>query len=258
LDHKFGRPTKQLDIIMKTPGNTAYEGKAKIRSNTTLDLLYLTSLQNTFDGMGAEDDENIHSVVGVVVFAMNPLPPSAIASLVDLEKQEVMDLLQMIQSLLKLSEDHDLPVLSFHKSFPDFITDSSRCPDKRFHISPSAGHLKLALNCLKLMDSSLQKNLLSLPNYALNSEVKDLKARIDNHISIALQYACQSWHNHLTEVRGDITVLVPALQNFLQVGFLAWLEVLSVIGAARDAVIGLEKLTLWLQEVCFGPIYCVS
>ena len=258
LDHKFGRPTKQLDIIMKTPESTAYEGKAKIRPSATLDSLYLTSFQNSFDGMGAEDDENVRSIVGTVVLAINPLSPSAIATLVNLEKQEVMDLLQMIQSLLKLSEDPDLPVLAFHKSFPDFITDPSRCPNERFLISPSTGHLKLALNCFKLMDSSLEKNLLSLPNYALNSDVKDLKARIRNHISIALQYACQSWHNHLAEVRGDITAIVPVLQNFLQVGFLAWLEVLSVIGAARDAVIGLEKLTLWLREVCFGPVYCIS
>ena len=257
LDHKFGRPTKQLDIIIRTPENTAYEGGTKIRPSATLDSLYLTSFQNTFDGMGAEDDESVRSIVGVVVLATNPLPPTAIATLVNLEKQEVMDLLQMIQSLLKLSEDPDSPVLPFHKSFPDFITDPSRCPDKRFHISPDAGHLKLALDCLKLMDKNLEQNLLSLPNYALNSEVKDLETRVKNHISVALQYACQSWHNHLAEIRGDIKIIIPALQNFLQVGFLAWLEVLSVIGATKDAVVGLEKLTLWLREVCFGPVYYI-
>ena len=255
LDHKFGRPTKQLDIIIRAPGNTIHEGQAKLRPRTTLDSLYLTSFQNTFDGMGVEDDENVRSIVGTVVLAINPLPPSAIATLVNLEKQEVMDLVQMIQSLLKLSEDPDSIVLPFHKSFPDFIADPHRCPDKRFYISPSAGHLQLAMNCLNLMDSSLEQNLLSLPNYALNSEIEDLKTRIKDHISIALRYACQSWYNHLTEVREDITAIVSIVRNFLQVGFLAWLEVLSVIGAARDAVIGLEKLTLWLREVCVYPAY---
>jgi len=255
LDHKFGRPTKQLDAIARAPGSTVPEGKTKLRPSMTLDSLYLTSFRTTFDGMGTEDDENVRTVISTVVLAMNPLPPSAIATLVNLEKQEVMDLLQMAQSFLKLSEDPDLSVLPFHKSFPDFITDPLRCPDKRFHVSPSAGHLKLALNCLKLMDIGLEQNLLLLPNYALNSEVKDLQAGIKNHISTALKYACQSWHNHLTEVRGDITAIVPALQNFLEVGFLAWLEVLSVIGAARDAVIALEKLMPWLREVCFGLIY---
>jgi len=258
LDHKFTLPSKQLDIITRAPGSTVYEGKAKFRPSTTLDSLYLTSLQSTFDEMGVEDDEEVHSVIGAVVLAVNPLPPSAIATLVNMQEQEVMNLLQMIQSLLKLSKDPDSPVLPFHKSFPDFITDPLRCPNKRFHISPRTGHLKLALNCLKLMNNSLGQNLLSLPNYALNLEVKDLQARIGNHISGALQYACKSWHNHLTEVRGDITAIIPTLQSFLQEGFLAWLEVLSVIGAARDAVTALEKLMPWLQEVCFSPHYHIS
>jgi hypothetical protein len=258
LDHAFTPPSKQLDIITRSPGSTTYEGKAKVRPSATLDSLYVSSFQGAFDGMDADDDEKVRFVIGTVVLAVNPLPPSAIATLVDLGKQEVMDLLRLIQSLLKLSEDPDSPVLPFHKSFPDFITDPLRCPNKRFHISPGIGHLKLALNCLRLMNGNLEQNLLSLPDYALNSEVKDLQTRIENRIGIALQYACKSWHSHLTEVRGDIAVVVSALRRFLQEGFLAWLEVLSVTGAARDAVIALEKLMPWLQEVCFGPLYCIS
>ena len=77
-----------------------------------------------------------------------------------------------------------------------------------------------------------------------------MKSRIHIHLSIALQYACKSWHNHLSEVRGDTTVIIPALQTFLRVGFLAWLEILSITGAARDAIIALEILMPWLQKVC--------
>ena len=252
LDHKFALPNKQLDIIIRAPGSTAYEGKAKVQPSVTLDSLYLTVFQSAFSEMGAEEDERVCSVVGMVVLTVNPLPPSAIAILIDLEGEEVMDLLQMIHSLLKFSEDPDFPVLPFHKSFPDFITDPLRCPDTRFYISPRTGHLKIALHCLKLMNSSLKQNLLSLPNYALNLEVEDLQTRVKDHINTALKYACQSWHNHLTEVRGDITAIIPTLQTFLQVGFLAWLEVLSVIGAARDAIVALESLISWLQKACLG------
>ena len=31
-----------------------------------------------------------------------------------------------------------------------------------------------------------------------------------------------------------------------------WLEVVSVLGAARGAIAALEQLIPWLQEVCFG------
>jgi len=258
LDHSFTPPNEQLDIIVGAPGSTTYEGKAKLRPGTTLDLLYLSCFQNAFNRTSTGDDEKVRLVIGAVILATNPLPPSAIAALVNFGKQQVMNLLRLIQSLLKLSEDPDSPVLPFHKSFPDFILDIHRCSDQRFHIPPPTGHLKLASNCLTLMNKSLEQNLLSLPNYALNSEIEDLRTRIDNRISLALRYACKSWHNHLTEVREDIKDVIPALRSFLREGFLAWLEVLSVIGAARDAVIALEKLTLWLREVCFGPVYWIS
>jgi WD40 repeat protein len=254
LDHAFTPPTKQLDIIIRSPEITIHEGKTKVRPSTTLDSLYISCFQGAFGGMGAEDDEKVRIVVGTVVLAVNPLPPSAIASLVDLGKREVMDLLRMIQSLLKLNENPNIPVLPFHKSFPDFITDPLRCPSDRFHISPETGHLRLALSCLKLINNNLGQNLLSLPDYALNSEVQDLEIRVKDHISDALQYACKSWYSHLTEVRGDVVAILSALRNFLQEGFLAWLEVLSVIGATRDAVVALERLMHWLQEVCFVPL----
>jgi len=256
LDHAIIPPSKRFDIIARAPECTTHEGKAKVRPSTTLDLLYLSSFQNAFDGMEAEDDERTRLVIGAVILAVNPLSPSAIATLNDLGEQEVMNTLQLIQSLLKLPKDPDSPVLPFHKSFPDFITDPLRCPNERFHISPTTGHLKLTLSCLKLMNESLEQNMLSLPNYALNSEVKDMEARTKGCISVVLEYACKSWHDHLTEVRGDVAAVLPVLHSFMQERFLAWLEVLSVTGAARDAVVALEKLMLWLQEVCFRPVHC--
>ena len=252
LDHAFTPPSKRFDIIMRAPGSTTHEGNAKVRLSMTLDSLYLSSFQNAFEGMDDEDDKKMCLVIGTVILAVNPLPPSAIATLVGLEKQEVMNLLQLIQSLLKLSEDPNSPVLPFHKSFPDFITDPLRCPDKRFYISPTTGHLKLTLGCLKLMNDTLEQNILSLPSYTLNSEVKDLEARTRGCISTALEYACKSWYNHLTKVRGDITAVVSALCHFMQERFLAWLEVLSVTGAAMDAIVALENLMLWLHEVCLA------
>jgi len=251
LDHAVISPSKRLDVIMRAPGSTTHEGKAKVRSSVTLDSLYLSSFQNAFDGMDAEDDKRTRFVIGAIVLAVNPLSPSAIATLIGLEEQEVTSTLRLIQSLLKLPKDPDSPVLPFHKSFPDFITNPLRCPDERFHISPRTGHLKLALNCLELMNDGLECNILSLPDYALNSEVEDLEARTKGRISVALEYACKSWHNHLTEIRGDVVAIVSALRSFMQERFLGWLEVLSVTGATRDAVVALEKVILWLREVCF-------
>ena len=141
---------------------------------------------------------------------------------------------------------------SFHKSFPDFITDPSQCTDLQFYISPNKMHLELVKNCLRMMNDGLEQNLLLLPDYVLNSEVEDLKVRISGCISTSLQYACRSWHNHLVETDGDVTDVVSCLHVFLEEKFLAWLEVVSAVGAVGGAVFALERLIAWL-EVCFLP-----
>ena len=85
------------------------------------------------------------------------------------------------------------------------------------------------------------KNICNLPETVINSEVDDLEERINEFISPALQYACKSWHRHLTNKDVAHTPrVISALHQFLEKKFLCWLEVLSVLGAARNAVNVLE------------------
>ena len=255
LDSSTHLPKRRLAVILGLPEYTVPEGNTHFKPETTLDSLYASILQTAFSKKDPEVDSKVRSTIGAVVLLVNPLPPLGIAELIGMDSEEVILFLTLVQSLLTLDEDFDQPVKPFHKSFPDFITDPSRCLDTRFYISPGNLHLELAKNCLRMMNDSLEQNLLSLPDYALNSEVKDLQARIRDRISVALEYACKSWHNHLTKAVGDIAYIIPDLRLFLEEKFLAWLEVLSVLGAVRGAVVALEKLVLWVQEVCFGLLY---
>jgi len=250
LDSNTYRPEHRLNIIVKFPESTTPEGKTRSNPKTTLDTLYTSILQTAFGEHDPEVYSKARSAIGAVVLLVNPLPLPAIANLVGLDPTEVLPLLMLVQSLLVLGEDSTQPVKPFHKSFPDFITDPSRCTDTRFYISPNEMHLELAVDCLRIMDGGLERNLLSLPDYALNSEVEDLETRIDDCVSIALRYACLSWHNHLTETEGDVSGVVSYLRIFLEEKFLAWLEVVSAIDAVGGAVVALERLMPWLQEVC--------
>jgi len=251
LDSNIRLPKHQLDVILKLPECTAPEGRTRFNPKTTLDSLYTSILQTAFSEGDLEVYSRVRSTIGAVVLVVNPLPPSGIAELVGLDPDEVTLFLTLVQSLLTLGEDSNQPVKPFHKSFPDFITDPSRCADTRFCISPRNVHLELATNCLRMMNEGLEQNLLSFPDYALNSEVKDLETRINDRISIALRYACRSWHSHLTRAEGDIAVVVSRLRVFLEKKFLAWLEVVSAVGAVGRAAVGLEGVMSWLQEVCF-------
>ena len=259
LSSSIHLPKKQLDVILNLPMCTAPEGRTQFRPNITLDSLYASIFRTAFNGGDSGVYSKVRSTIGAVVLLVNPLPPHGIAELIGLDLEEVKLFLTLVQSLLTLDEGFNQPVKPFHRSFPDFITDRSRCSSKRFYISPGKLHLELTINCLRMMNDGLEPNLLSLPDYALNSEVEDLQARIDDRISVALRYACQSWHNHLSRSVGrDVAGIISGLRVFLKEKFLAWLEVVSVLGAVRGAIGALEQLMSWLEKVYFGFIHGIS
>ena len=249
IDNRNIDPRKRLDLLLQLPKSTIYEGRTKYNANTTLDSLYMSILREAFGDIGPEDGPKVHSALGAVILAANPLSPSSIATLLGFDVPDVTLLLSSVHSLLILHENIDRPVQPFHKSFPDFITNPIRCTDKRFHIPPHH-HLELLINCLKLMNTTLEKNMCQLPDAITNSEVEDLKERAEQYINPALQYACQSWYKHIvnepTPNRQEIT---STLHSFLEKKFLCWLEVLSVLGAMRNAVDALQAAMKWL-EVC--------
>ena len=239
IDKRINSPKKQLDRLLQSRGGSIFEGKTKFKADATLDSLYASILQEAFDDDDdPENDLRVRSVLGAVVLAANPLSPSAIAALLGFEPEDVFPLLSSVHSLLVLQEDINYPVQPFHKSFPDFIIDPLRCTNPRFRLCPLDQHTELLVGCLQTMNRKLERNMCKLPDWVLNSEVVDLKERVKEHIDQALEYACRSWHKHLV---GTIPAHVgQILHQFLEKKFLFWLEVLSVLGAAREAVDALE------------------
>ncbi|KAF9642676.1 hypothetical protein BDM02DRAFT_1974356 [Thelephora ganbajun] len=248
VDRRNNDPKEQLDRLLRSPENSAREGKTKLKANTTLDSLYMTILQEAFGDDDLEDDHKTRSILGAVILAANPLSPSAIATLLGFGAKEVFLRLSSVHSLLILQDDISQPVRPFHKSFPDFIVDKARCINKRFHISPPSHHPELLAGCLELMNRMLEKNMCNLPDAVANREVDDLRERTKRHLNPALRYACKSWHKHLIDGH---TVRRPAiasgLRQFLEKKFLFWLEALSVLGAAREAVGALDVTAKWLE-----------
>ena len=252
IDQKNKTPEGQLDRLLCSV-ESRMEGKARLKTNKTLDSLYMTILQGAFGDDDPEDDPKVRSVLGAVILATNPLSPSAIAALLDLDPRYVFSLLSSINSLLVLREDIGYPVQPFHKSFPDFLIDSTRCTDQRFCVSPSDQHTEILVACLDLMNQKLEQNMCKLPDCVTNSEVKDLKERAKQYVNNPLQYACKSWYKHLINVTPTHTLNpIHALHRFLEGKFVFWLEVLSILGAAREAVDALEASAKWLGVCCIS------
>ena len=243
-NNKWG-PRNQLNALLQSQKIGDREGRA-------LDSLYTSILQGAFGDDRPEYDAKTRSAIGAVVLAANPLSPSTIAVLLGFDAENILPLLSSINSLLILQDDISHPVRPFHKSFPDFVTDPTRCTNSRFHVSPPDHHSQLLIGCLGLMNRTLEKNMCKLPDAVANSDVSDLGERADRYIDPALRYACTSWHTHLIDVDAIPTqtpTIAPTLRQFLETKFLYWLEVLSVLGAARNAVEALQVTMDWL-EVC--------
>ena len=250
IGEKNNSPKKQLDRLLQSHGSSVLEGRTRLKTNATLDSLYTSILQEAFGSDHPENDPRLRSVLGAVVLAANPLSPSTIAALLGFESEEVLPLLSSLHSLLILQEDAGLPVRPFHKSFPDFIVDPARCTNPRFRVSPPDHHMELLSGCLETMNQELERNMCGLPDGVTNSEVIDLKERAEEYIGQALGYACRSWHKHFV---GTVPAhIAPILHRFLEEKFLFWLEVLSILGAVREAVeaLGAIEKCKW-TEVCF-------
>ena len=110
LDHKNNDPRGQLDLLLQSPESSTREGKAKLTTNTTLDLLYTSILQEAFGDDDPEDDSKTRSVLGAVILATNPLSPSTIAVLLGFRTTDVFLRLSSAHSLLILREDINHPV----------------------------------------------------------------------------------------------------------------------------------------------------
>ena len=241
INYKNYDPKRQLDLLLRSPESSTLEGKTRFNAKTTLDSLYTSILREAFRENEPENERKVRSILGAVVLAVNPLSPSTISTLLGFDIVDVSLRLSSAHSLLTLQDNIDHPVRPFHKSFPDFIVDPARCTNPRFRVRPPDQHTELLFGCLELMNRELEQNMCKLPDGATNLEVDNLKEKTERHIGRALQYACKSWHKHLVHaIPAHTSDVVLVLQQFLEKKFLFWLEVLSILGAAREAAEGLE------------------
>jgi hypothetical protein len=154
----------------------------------------------------------------------------------------VVGLLGYLGSLL--SNVTSRPIVPLHTSFRDFLTSKK---SDVFYVDLGDAHHQLAHSCLTIMLDDLKFNICKLESSHLaNSDVPDLKSRIDKYIPFALLYACIHWDVHLGHVSFK-RELFQKLRSLLETKFSFWLEVLSVKNSVGLASPALSSLSMWLQ-----------
>ena len=252
---KYHDPTKRLDLIILQSHSASHE--------RGIDLLYTQILDLAFQDADPDDHElysALRNVVGAVLLAFHPLSRKTLSSLLRNcgTPSDISTTLRFLHSLLHIPDSEDEPIRVFHKSFPDFLTDRTRCKDDRFFVDPAVHHEDILFSCLGLMKKRLRKNICDLEDYAVLSEVEDLSGRMETRIGSSLEYACRFWARHLASVPGsgpDSKQVQEAIEEFFDKRLLCWFEVLSIVGHLGAAMYAINYIRQWYISVSSGRMH---
>jgi hypothetical protein len=242
-------PTQRLTLIISSPQNTSQEGKSGV------DCLYTQILEQASHGVDPSEEDfysGFKTVLGTVVLVFNPLSVGALSDL--LQMSNIPTTLRSLHSLLLVPDPEKTsdPVQAFHKSFPDFLTDTNRCGDKRFFVEPMVHHAEILLSCLRLMKERLKRNICDLEDHIVLNEVEDLSTQKSNKIGDALEYACHFWTKHLLEIPGSsphAKEIAEAIDGFSTTSLLHWIEVLVLTGKLGVGIYAINDVEQWCALV---------
>jgi len=244
-------PAERLTLITSLPQNTTDEGKSGV------DQLYMQVLEHAFHNVHVDDTQLyscLHSVLGTVMLIFNPLSIKGLSELLKSHHTSsyILSTMRSLHSLLLVPDCLEDPVLTFHKSFPDFLTNPNRCKDKRFFVEPIVHHAEILLLCLSLMQERLEKNICRLDDCTILNEVKDLPEHQKDYIGDALEYACCFWTKHLVKIPSsspDVEEVQKAIDKFFTTHLLFWIEALSLVGKLDLGVYALNDIQQWYMLV---------
>ena len=140
-------------------------------------------------------------------------------------------------------------VLSYHKSFSDFLFSQTR--SQKFWCDQEAHHRLLTDSCFRLMTSQLKFNIANIPSsFILDRDNATLQREIERTISPALAYSCRYWSYHMCAASWvDPAQLVKTLKEFLQIRALFWIEVMNLLQCLGQCDGMLRAATNLFREV---------
>ena len=238
-------PTERLSLITSLPETTVEEGR------TGVDQLYTQILQQAFSGGHPGNSQRylqFRTVVGAVLLLFNPLSIKDLSNLLGCSPQYIQNITRFLHSLLLVPGSIEEPIRIFHKSFPDFLMDPNRCEDEKFVVKPAGCHAEILLACLRLMEEKLRRDICSLGDYAVLSEVKPLPSYKKDCIGGGLEYACKFWTKHLLEIPSSnphAEKVQKAIEKFFKVHLLHWIEVLAITGSLGVGVHAMNDIQQW-------------
>ncbi|GLB36743.1 hypothetical protein LshimejAT787_0310300 [Lyophyllum shimeji] len=142
-------------------------------------------------------------LISIIIFLRNPLPIYALTEFAQIDAEVH---LSALTAVIHVPTQPEAAVAPFHASFPDFVTDPSRCSPERCPsfaaLIPAECHIILTLRCMQLMNSSLKYNICGIPrDMTVSRQDRVNLPEYMTKISEELKYACVYWASHLVNYR---------------------------------------------------------
>ncbi|KAJ7446349.1 hypothetical protein FB451DRAFT_1104070, partial [Mycena latifolia] len=236
-DPFYSDPRHQLALLL--------ENEPKLTGKSSpfhrLDQLYTEVLNLAYPDISHLHLRSLRTVLGSILHLRDPLSPTGLNSLLGLSIGWVKEALLRLHSLVIVPEDDEHCIRLIHPSFFDFLTDPARCAVPRFVVRFDEQNTLLALSCLRSL-SQLSRDVCRIGKpWLLNSEVMDLPARIAVYLPAHVQYASRHWAHHVSaSLVSDI--ILNALDKFCSEHLLHWVEVCSLLGELRQALLSVGDL----------------
>ena len=229
-----GDPEERLNIISTDSG----EGI------DVVDSLYHQVISVALQGLRKPEKTGFKLILGSIIIAKNPLRIRDLTELLEVKDALLNSIIGQLSPVLSISNTNYLRIC--HQSVADFLLDSERSQD--LWLDPQFYSLCFARSCLKLMNAKLKFNFFNLKtSYILNKSIPELNDHIESMKSTALDHATYFWASYLQEdydkiVQADTQA---AVEKFLMVHLLHWLEIMSLMGTVNHAAQSLLKVANW-------------
>ncbi|CAF3619940.1 unnamed protein product, partial [Fusarium graminearum] len=211
-----------------------------------LDRTYGPVLRSLITDISEYDKKHIiddfKMIVGSIVMLADPLSIWSLSQLLEVSFEVVENRLDTLHSVLSIPPTRKAPVRLLHLSFRDYLITK----ESEFRVDERHTHQILAKQCLRVMHSALHKNICGLSFPGTRRSTVD-SSELEERMPSQLQYACMHWAYHYM-VGDPKSNDNNQVHDFLTTHLLHWMEVLSLLGRAKECLDSLRSLARWLEK----------
>lgn len=239
-DRRCGNPNQQLQEILQLETRS---------QESQLDATYLPVVSRLVAGLYSKQKKVIiqqfRDIVGPIIVLTSPLSSTALSYLLDIPRSTIDDRLDLLHSVLKIPASDIEPIRLLHLSFRDFLVDEEKRDTSPFWIDEQATHKAMANHCLRILTSSLRRNICNLTTPGTPRACIPMQT-IAEGLPAQVQYACMSWVSHIHASDTSIGDDGP-VSDFISTHLLHWIESISIMGRTLEVPGILETLKSCLE-----------